>query len=254
MHPVLLKIGAFSVYSYGMMIALGFALATYVMYTRASQCGFDKNKIVDMNILLLVSGLIGGRSLYVALHLPYYTRYPAEVFNFSKGGLVWYGGFFLALLAFLAYTRANKMRFWATIDFIAPYLALAQSFGRIGCFLNGCCYGIAAPLDWPLGVTFQDAADLHHPTQVYSSVLLLLIFVVLRILQERDHFEGEIFLLYCVLYAMKRFGVEFLRGDNPRIFLGLSLAQVVSAFLFLGAIVLLVNKGSQWKKGASRSR
>ncbi|MBN1526722.1 MAG: prolipoprotein diacylglyceryl transferase [Candidatus Omnitrophica bacterium] len=254
MHPLLLKIGSFTVYSYGMMIALGFALATYVMYTRAAQCGFDRNKIVDMNVLLLVGGLIGGRALYVALHLPYYMRYPAEVFNFSKGGLVWYGGFFAALLVFLAYTRANKMRFWATVDFIAPYLALAQSFGRIGCFLNGCCYGIIASPDYSLAVMFPGADYPRHPTQIYSSLLLLAIFIVLRIFQDRDHFEGKIFLLYCVLYSAKRFGVEFLRADNPRILLGLTLAQVLSALLFLAALVLLINKGSRWKKSASRSR
>lgn len=244
MHPVLLKIGPFSVYSYGLMIALGFALVTYVMYSRARQCGFDRNKIVDMNVILLVSGLIGGRLLYVALHIPYYVRHPSEILNFSKGGLVWYGGFLMAILAFLAYTRLNKMRFWTTIDFIAPYLALAQSFGRIGCFLNGCCYGIL----------FAGAEGMRHPTQLYSSALLLAIFIVLRILQDRGHFEGEIFLCYCVLYAVKRFAVEFLRADNPAVFLGLTLAQVLSVFLFLAALTLLVTRGKRWRRSASRSK
>jgi len=254
MHPILFKIGPFSIYSYGLMLALGFGLVAYLMHARAHEFGLDKDKMVDMTIFVLIGGLIGGRALYVALHTAYYLARPLEVFDFSKGGLVWYGGFFFALLVFFLFVKFNAMRFWVVADFMAPYVALAQSLGRIGCFLNGCCYGSQTSGSYPLAVVFPDSVVYRYPTQLFSALGLLMIFIVLRLWQDRRHFDGEIFLLYCVLYSSKRFFIEFLRADNPRVIFNLTISQVLSILVMVVSVAILSNKVYKWKRSSSSLR
>ena len=250
MHPILFKIGPLNIYSYGVMVALGFGVMTAFIYFRAPKFNLDRDSIIDFSIIVLISGVIGARLLYVLLNFRYYLVNPLEVFNFSRGGLAWYGGFVMALLASVWYVKKKKLDFWASSDFIAPYIALAQGFGRIGCFLNGCCYGIEAPAGFPLGLALPHDA-LRHPAQLYSASLLFAIFVILRVWQDKKRFDGEIFLGYCILYSIKRFSVEFLRGDNPRILLGLTLSQVISVFLLAVALLLFISRYRRWKKKIS---
>jgi phosphatidylglycerol:prolipoprotein diacylglycerol transferase len=235
-------------YSYGVMVALGFAVATLLIYRHAGRLDLNKDKIVDMLVLTLLCGIVGARLLYIALNLQYYIASPLEVFDLSKGGLVWYGGFVAGVVAATAYIKANRLDFWIVMDLIVPYVALAQVFGRIGCFLNGCCYGSILPHGCALGVTFPDSLAARYPTQIYSSLLLLGIYVVLRVWQELPHFKGEIFLAYCILYPLKRFAIEFLRGDNPKILLGMTISQVISLGVFLAALVVFTKKRLEWRR------
>ncbi len=237
MHPILLKIGPITIYSYGVMVALGFTVSVILICKHAAGFNLDKDKMLDLAVIILLAGIIGARILYVALNLKVYMADPIEILKLSRGGLVWYGGFLSALFAAVFYIRKKGMDFWNVVDLIAPYTALAQAFGRIGCFLNGCCYGIDG-----------------LPAQIYSSILLFLIFVILRLWQKRRRFAGEIFLGYCLLYCLKRFVIEFIRGDNPRIFLGLTISQIVSFVVFLAAAVLFTQKAIRWKKDRSGSK
>lgn len=248
MYPILLKIGPITIYSYGVMVALGAGLAAFLIYRRAGEFGLDKDKILDLAVLSLLSGLAGARLLYVALNLPYYSKNPAEAIDLSKGGLIWYGGFFAAVSVLIWYVKRRRLIFWSVVDLFMPYVALAQAFGRIGCFLNGCCYGIEAPRGYPAGVIFPGDMILRQPTQIYSSLALLSIFVILRVWQSRRRFGGEIFLGYCALYALKRFLVEFLRGDNPRIAAGFTMSQVISIVVFALSVSILAYKASRWRK------
>jgi phosphatidylglycerol:prolipoprotein diacylglycerol transferase len=251
MCPILFKIGPLSLYSYGIMVALGFAVAIAFIYRRAAEFGLDAEKVIDYAILVLITGLSGARLAYVLLNYGYYSARPAEIFNISKGGLVWYGGFIAAALMSVWFVRVKRLDFWSASDLVAPYIALAQALGRIGCFLNGCCYGSEAPASYPAGVIFPEDMVLRHPTQLYSASALLLIFVALRLWQDRRHFDGEIFLAYCMLYADKRFIVEFLRGDNPKLFLSLTVSQIVSVILFSAAAGLFMYRSHIWKTGRS---
>ena len=239
MHPILFKLGPINIYSYGLMVAVGFGLSVIMIYARAPRFGLERDIIVDYFIMLLISGVAGARALYVLLDIRYYMANPLEIINLSKGGLVWYGGFIAALLTSLWFVRARKLEFWSAVDFVAPYVALGQAFGRIGCFLNGCCYGIAAPHNFPFGE--------RHPTQIYSAVLLFIIFIALILWQDRRRFAGEIFLGYCMLYSCKRFFIEFLRGDNPRIFFTLTMSQVISLAVFLIALYIFKTRSDIWK-------
>ncbi|MCM8760586.1 MAG: prolipoprotein diacylglyceryl transferase [Candidatus Omnitrophica bacterium] len=251
MHPILFKLGPISVYSYGVMVALGFAVSLGLIWHRAPTFGLDRDKVIDYAILVLITGVAGARILYVLLNLEYYVARPLEVVNLSKGGLVWYGGFALALTASLLFVRIKRLDFWAMSDLVAPYLALAQAFGRVGCFFNGCCYGVEVRQDFPLGAVLAPDGISRFPAQLYSAFLLIAIFALLRFWQDRKHFNGEIFLGYCMLYADKRFFMEFLRGDNPKILMGLTLSQLISISVFMVASALFVYMLERWKKGIS---
>jgi len=240
MHPILFKIGPINIYSYGLMVAIGFGLSTMMIYARAPRFGLERDTIIDYIITMLLSGIVGARLLFVLLNIKYYMANPAEIINLSRGGLVWYGGFIAALLASFWFVKARKLEFWSAVDFVAPYIALGQAFGRIGCFLNGCCYGIIAPHNFPLGE--------RHPTQIYSAILLFIIFAVLILWQDRRRFSGEIFLGYCMLYSCKRFFIEFLRGDNPRMLFGLTMSQMISLVVFFAAVYLFKRRLDIWKR------
>ena len=240
MHPILLKVNSLNVYSYGFMVALGFAVAVFLMCASAGKFNLNKDRVIDLSILVLVAGVIGARLLYIILNLKYYIANPLEIPQLSKGGLVWYGGFLAAIAAMIIYVRRKGLGFLAVADFFVPYLALAQAFGRIGCFLNGCCYGIEAPPGYPLAVIFPQDFCSRHPTQIYAALALILMYIILRLWQEKPHFTGEIFLAYCMLYSVKRFLIEFLRGDNPRVVLGLTLSQATSTAVFFVSLFVFI--------------
>ena len=247
MHPIIAKIGPLYVYSYGLMVAIGFAVATLLAYKHADDFGINKERIIDLGIVMLTGGIIGARIVYIAMNFQYYLRNPLEIINLTKGGLVWYGAFIFGLIAAAWFVRKNRINFWTAADLFAPYIALAQAFGRIGCLLNGCCYGSAAPSGFILGVVFPEESILRYPTQLFSAIALLLIFIVLRIWQKKRHFNGEIFLGYGLLYSMKRFGMEFFRGDNPRILYGLTISQLISAVIFIVCSGLFIYRYLKWK-------
>ena len=188
------------------------------------------------------------------LNLSFYAANPLEIIMLSKGGLVWYGGFLAAILAMIIYIRRARLDFWSVVDLIAPYAALAQGFGRIGCFLNGCCYGIKVSSGFPLAVTFPCDSDPRFPSQLVSAALLFAIFVILMIWQNRRRFIGEIALAYCLLYSSKRFAMEFLRGDNPKILFGLTISQIISALIFIAALAIFILKAKQCKKRPTISK
>ena len=253
MHPILLKIGPITVYSYGTMIALGFAVSLFLICRQAIRNNMDKDLVINLVFITLLAGFTGGRILYVLLNIRYYLGNPLEIFNLSKGGLVYYGGFIAGVAAFAYYSIKKGMGFWNAADICVPYLALTQSFGRIGCFLNGCCYGKPAPADFSFGMACLRLDTAVYPTQIYASFILLLIYIVLRYWQGRRRFKGEIFLAYAMIYSTQRFFVEFLRGDNAQIFLGLTVSQVISVTVFVLGGTLFIIKDREWEKKKARS-
>lgn len=231
------------------MVALGFGLATICIYNRAPAFGVDSNRIIDLMIVMLVSGIFGARLFYVLQNLDYYRANLLEIIDLSRGGLVWYGAFLAGLGGCALYVKTRSMSFLLCLDLIAPYIAMAQAVGRIGCFLNGCCYGMRVSPEYPLAIPSVCDGAWHHPTQIYSATVLIFIFMALRLWQDRRRFNGEIFLGYCLLYSLNRFLMEFVRGDNPRAFFGFTISQVISCAIFalcLGIIIYMTV--ARWKK------
>jgi phosphatidylglycerol:prolipoprotein diacylglycerol transferase len=253
MHPVIARIGPLYIYSYGLMVALGFAVFVSLAYRQAEKFGINKDKVVDFGISILLGGLAGARIFYILTDLGYYIAHPAQVFDLTKGGLVWYGGFLMGLVVGLIFVRLNNINFWDGADMLAPFIPLGQAIGRIGCFLNGCCYGTPVSLNNAFGVLFPGESVLRHPTQIYESIGLLVLFLMLKKWQSARRFKGEIFLGYALSYSVLRFLIEFLRGDNPRILLGLTIGQLVSVAMFLVSAAMLGTGYILWKKSSSRS-
>ncbi len=202
---------------YGVMMALAFLTGLWTASRRAPQMGIAAEKIIDLGPWLIVGAIVGARTLYVFTfwHEQFEGKALGEIFKVWRGGLVYYGGLIGASLAFILYARLKSLPLWKGADVMAPSIALGYVFGRIGCLLNGCCYGRACSLPWaihfpPGHETYPNAV---HPTQVYESALNLGLYLGLAWLYRRKKFDGEVFAVYLVGYAMLRSLVEMFRGD-----------------------------------------
>jgi phosphatidylglycerol:prolipoprotein diacylglycerol transferase len=155
----------------------------------------------------------------------------------QHGGLAWQGGLIGGTLAALFFIRKHRLPLAKTADLAAPYLALGQSIGRIGCFLNGCCYG--KEVAW--GVYFPALHYHAHPTQIYDTVGLFVIFLILKQMQQKNLLSGQVFVLYLLLAPLLRFVIEFFRADHTWSLFGLSIYQYVCLFFIIIAGILYAN-------------
>lgn len=251
MHPVLIKIGALSVHTYGFFMAVGFIAGILLAKNEAKRLGEDPNNIVDVSFYVLIAAIIGSRLFYVAINYDIFLKNPVEIFKIWKGGLVFYGGFIVAFIVAVIYLKKNKMPLWKTGDIVAPSLAIGHFFGRLGCFSAGCCYGKSCELPW--AVTFTHPQSLApigiplHPTQLYSAAGNLIIFSLLWSFRRKKKFDGQIFWLYVLLYGIVRSFVEIFRGDfRGHFFFGIfSVSQVIGATMATIAIVMLIRLAKQ---------
>ena len=227
MHPILWSWGGFSVYSYGVVLAIAVLLATTLALRRAGVIGVSPAQLMDLVIWSVAGGIVGARLVYVTQNWPLYRETPWEILRLDHGGLVFYGGLLGGLITAVALIRRMQWSLWPVVDLLVPYLALAQGIGRIGCFLNGCCYGRATTLPW--GVRFPADAVARHPTQLYESAVLLMMALWLERRSRRpdkgrgaasdgrSHRKvapGSQLAWYVMLYGSWRFAVEWIRGDN----------------------------------------
>ncbi len=229
MHPLICAIGPVNLYAWGMMLAIAFVVCSTLAGWQARAQGIDPDIIYTLSFCAVIFGVIGARILYVVSNLGYYLKNPLEIIMLQEGGLSWFGGMVLGTLASVLYVKRTSQPLGAIMDIMAPFIALGQSIGRIGCLLNGCCYGRESAY----GLFFPVHDKMLIPTQLYSSLGLLAIYIILRRQQEQPHRRGQVFVLYLILYSVSRFFIEFWRGDNPRIVAGLTLFQLLSIFLFV---------------------
>ncbi len=235
MHPEICKLGPLTIYSYGLMLVIAFVVSTLLASSEAKRKGIDPDIIFNLCFTVFISGVIGARIFYVLSNFSYYLRNPLEIIMLQKGGLAWFGGLILGVFSGIYYLKSKKLAAYRIMDLLVPFVALAQSIGRLGCFLNGCCYGKESAF----GIYFPTHDAVLIPTQVYSSLLLVFIFIILRFLQEKPHKDGSIFFAYLILYSAKRFFIEFWRADSPSLALGLTLFQFISIAIFLIAATCL---------------
>lgn len=241
MYPILFHFGPVIIHTWGFMLAIGIIVSTYLAARKFVAEGGDSEDLLNLVILASFGGLIGARLFYVFFYQwDYFAAHPMQII-FAPGGwdgLVWYGGFAGGLLFALIYVLRKHLNFWKTADILAPYLAMAYAIVRIGCFLNGCCYGKVTTMPW--SVVFPVVDDLsRHPTQLYSSFLNFLIFLFLLYLYPRRRFNGQIFITYLGLYSVYRFVVEFFR-ENLLIGPYFTIAQWIALGLFGFCLVLLI--------------
>ncbi|GIM29035.1 diacylglyceryl transferase [Clostridium polyendosporum] len=245
MRPVLFEILEIKVYGYGFMIALGILSAITLLNYRAKNKNYNEDYIFNMAIFAVVLGIIGGKILYIIIDLKNLAKDPMSILTDFGLGFVIYGSIIGGILAIYIYCRIMKWNVLDIVDLTIPSLPLAQGFGRIGCFLAGCCYGV--PTRLPIGITFPDnclapSAVSLYPTQLVSALFDFLLAAFLLWFDSRNKKAGRVFGAYLIIYSIGRFAIEFFRYD-PRGSVGiLSTSQFIAIFtLILGLVFFYIN-------------
>lgn len=266
MYPVLIDFGVefagtpLRLYTYGACMVCGLAMALGVFVYGARH----RHHMLDLYFLALVTfvaGLLGSKILFILVNLDYYTTLPPTASlprELMMSGMVWYGGVIFALPTALVYVLVRRMRFLPLFDVAAPALSLGHLWGRLGCFMAGCCYGKPTDLPWAVSFPKRSVAYLEmlekgilppgaqatmplHPTQLYEVVGEALILAGLLVMARLKRFHGQVAGLYLVLYAVMRFLLELTRGDQFRGgAIGFSTSQLIAVPLLLLGIGLLV--------------
>jgi len=259
MYRILFNIGSFPIYSYGVMVALAFIIGIFLAMKEAKRSGENPERVLDISLYVILGALIGGRLGYIIFHLDYYLENPIEILYFRQGGLAFLGSFILAFILGAWYVLRNKLSFWKYTDIAALVVAIGLGIGRIGCFLNGCCFGVVSE---NYGIKFP---SLHMPpvylqqlkdgliasgssyalpvipTQLYSSLYSFLIFFILLWMKKYKKYDGFIFLRFLILYSVSRFTIEFFRfyENNYKVFNLLTITQTILLGVVLVSLVFM---------------
>ncbi len=254
MHPILFEIpaifgiGPLTVYTYGVMLAAAYLLGLQLAIVRAKRAGLDSQKMLDLGVALVIAALVGAKLLLLLVNFNYFRSNPQEILVLARSGGVFYGGLIGATLVAFWYIKRHRLPLWTTCDMFAPGIALGHVIGRLGCLMAGCCYGL--PTNVPWAVTFTDkfaAANVGtplnqplHPTQLYEAGAELIILVFLLTTERKGRtFPGRTFWSYMFLYAVSRFIIEFYRGDERGLVMGLSTSQFISLILAPLSLIML---------------
>ncbi len=248
MYPELFKVGPFTVYTYGVLLAASYLLGLRLAMWRAKKWGLDPNRVLDLGIYIIIAALVGAKLLLLVVDFDQFSN-PRELLNLARLGGVFYGGLILAVVVAFWYIHRHRMPFWTTCDVFAPGIALGHVTGRLGCLAAGCCYG--KPTDMPWAIVFSNplaAANVGtplgiplHPTQIYEAGASLVILVALLATERRGRrFAGRTFWSYMFLYAVSRYIIEIYRGDPRGTVLGVfSTSQFISVVLAPLSLLML---------------
>lgn len=219
MHPILFEVGNFSVESYWIFTILGFILGGIIIYWQAKKKNLDSHKAKCLILVTITSGLIGSRLGYVLLNFTSYQKDLLKIFQFWKGGFSWQGGFIVAFLTILPILKNDKEKIGKWLDIIIFGMLLGHSIGRIGCFLNGCCYGIITNVPW--AIKFPNLVDnlLRHPTQLYEAFSYFLIFLLLYSYSKKIKLKnGSLCFIGITFHSLARFIIEYFRFNTDFIY------------------------------------
>lgn len=244
MRPILLSLGKINIYSYGTMIAIGIIAAYFLLSTRAKKRGYDDDSILNMTIITVIMGVIGGKVFFIFTELSKFIEDPMSFVKDFGNGFVVYGAIIFGMITIYIYCRRKSWNMLEILDLTVPAVALAQGFGRIGCFLAGCCYGKETTshlsVVFPAGGLAPVGVHL-HPTQLYSAAFDVLLALFLLWISQKNKKSGIIFSLYLIMYSIGRFIVECFRGDPRGNVSALSTSQFIAIFIFvLGAAVMIL--------------
>ena len=261
MYRYLFTIKDFQLPAYGVMAVTGYLVGIYFISKEAGRKKIDPILIQSLSMWIIVGMLIGARIWYVLENWYQFSGDIISIFQLWEGGMVFYGGFIGGFVGGILFIRLAKLPLRKVMDITAPGIAIAVSIGRIGCFLNGCCYGRVT--DSCIGVSFPSRwyppAFVDHlqrglitkgaghslpviPTQLISALNLFLIFLILWNIRKKKVFNGFLFSLFIGLYGLQRFIVDFFRhySEHAMLFKYLTLSQVLSIILILTSIVVIL--------------
>ncbi len=254
MHPILFDFESFTIYTYGFCIAIGALLAFgYMAYQGKKQFGMSFDQSNTLFVLLITAGVVGGKFFMIFEDPSYYLSHPFKLF--SGSGFVFYGSLLFCIPTMIWFFRKHRIPTLAMLDVMAVVTCIVHGFGRIGCFMAGCCHG--TPTDHFLGVTFTHEACQAkplgtplHPTQLYEATFIFLLMGVLWLLKNKKQFHGQLFLVYLMVYATGRGVIEIFRGDLARGFLIegiLSNSQFISLLVIAAALLVY----AKWKRSGN---
>ncbi len=248
-NPVAFSIFGIDVMWYGILITVGIVTATFISCKRAPRHGLDPDRILDFVLICVPMGIVGARLYYVVFNWQQYSGDFLKIINLRLGGLAIHGGLLFGLGTAAVLCIAWKIKPLEVLDLVIPSIALAQSIGRWGNYFNSEAHG--GPTDLPWAVTVDGAT--YHPAFLYESIWCLLLFFLLIYVDNHRQFQGQVFLLYGILYSLERFFVEALRTDS--LMLGpFKQAQVLSLAVIIVFAVTYVVLHRRWKTAASEKR
>ncbi len=258
MHPVLFQIGPVAVRTYGFLLALAFVLGIWFSAKRAQKHRISLDWIADLSLVILITAIVGSRFFYVIRHLEEFEGHPWDMINpiqssgeIGIGGLSMFGGLVLAIICSIIYLRLKKLNVQKIADILAPSVMLGLGVARIGCYLNGCCFGL--PTDSSLGVIFPPNSPGGYfypdtpifPIQLVGSFMGFFIFGVLLVMERFKRFHGFTFWLMLALYSVGRFVIDFFRYyEESMIFariggVGFSMNQALTVVIFVISVFML---------------
>ena len=242
-NPIAFTIAGIDIRWYGILIGVAFLLAIYISYLRAPKFGIVQDDILDLTIFLIPCSIIGARAYYVIFSYDNYRGNFIQMLNLRAGGLAIHGGIIAGVIVSYIVAKRKKIKFSNLADLIMPQVALAQAIGRWGNFFNSEAHGGPTNLPWAITVYGEKV----HPTFLYESIWCFFIFILLIFLSNKIKFNGQIALLYAMLYSFERFWVEWLRTDS--LMIGqFRQAQVLSLVVFILALSAYIYQVRKYKK------
>ena len=253
MFPVLFSIGPLTLHTYGLFVAIGIIVGILVTVRIGKAYGIEPQQIIDMGFIMILSGIIGSRIVYVFMNFSYYVEYPLHIFKLWQGGLVFSGGLVAVILVLAWHVRIKDYTLLQIGDLWSPAAAIGQAIGRIGCFMAGCCYGKATDMPW--AVVFNHPHTIAepniplHPTQIYSSITSFIIFIVLMILNAKKKFDGQVLFWFMILHSTARLFIERFRGDDRGVVLNdWSMTQLITTLILIASVIMILILNSRHEK------
>lgn len=234
MHPVLMELGPVTIHWYGVLFSGGFLAAAIHWSCMSRRIGMEPFFGVEFCVWVIVAGVVGARLAFIIANAPLFLDDPARIVRLDRGGLIFYGGLIGATAATLVLARRRAIPLWRMADYAISGLPLGHAIGRIGCFMNGCCYGAPSKSWWAIPLEGVQ----RHPVALIEAIYNIVIYILLLRLYASRHRDGRVFAGYLILYPAGRFSLEFLRGDARFPGMILNVAQEMSALLVVAGLVL----------------
>lgn len=220
------------IYWYAILIVLGMVLGILICKLKDGKFGIKFDEILNLCLFMLPISIISARLYYIIFTLDYFLVYPLEILNIRDGGLAIYGGIIGAVITILVYCKIKKIQVLDLLDYIVPSLALGQSIGRWGNYINVEAYGSETTLPIGMEVIEKGVTKFVHPTFLYESIITLAIFIILVLITNKRKFRGELTYLYIIIYSCARTFIEYLRTDSLMLF-NFKISLILSVILFV---------------------